>query len=249
MHIRRGLTIIEFLVVLAIVAVIVAIMLPSLPTGPHRALRTQCAANLKAIGQTLFMYAAENSDNLPQFSAPASPVWLTDQHPSTFATFSMGASTTTTASLKVRKFFYCLGNASQDPATWWSNSSRNILGYVFLNDRGAAATVSALPVRPATMSPLAYHTRVNGVRRPGDTEFVFDLLVSDSGSASSFMHTSVVRSLSTPLSYQSSHPSSAYGANILCLDGHVESRNFTPARAVSIQQPNSTPVYFWLPNP
>jgi prepilin-type processing-associated H-X9-DG protein/prepilin-type N-terminal cleavage/methylation domain-containing protein len=54
---RGGFTLVEMLVVVAIVTVLVAMLLPALARARDHAKRTKCAANLRAIGQAMMMYA------------------------------------------------------------------------------------------------------------------------------------------------------------------------------------------------
>jgi prepilin-type N-terminal cleavage/methylation domain-containing protein/prepilin-type processing-associated H-X9-DG protein len=62
---RRGFTLIELLVVVSIIALLIAILLPSLSRARFRAKLTSCAANLKSIGQGYAVYAAEWQDQIP----------------------------------------------------------------------------------------------------------------------------------------------------------------------------------------
>lgn len=61
----RGFTLIELLVVVGILAVLMAILLPSLGRARDRAKVTKCAANLRSLGQAATTYASEWIDSIP----------------------------------------------------------------------------------------------------------------------------------------------------------------------------------------
>jgi prepilin-type N-terminal cleavage/methylation domain-containing protein len=61
----RGFTLVEMLVVIAIIAVLVALLLPVLSRAKERARRTACLNNLKQVNLALHLYAGENGDVLP----------------------------------------------------------------------------------------------------------------------------------------------------------------------------------------
>src|SRR2546421_9627385 len=66
MHKPRAFTLIEILVVIAIIAILTALLIPAVARARAGAGRARCAAQLRGIGQTLQMYFGENHNTLPK---------------------------------------------------------------------------------------------------------------------------------------------------------------------------------------
>lgn len=63
---RRAFTLIELLVVIAIIGVLLGLLLPSLEHVRHQAYISDCASNLRQIGQGIWMYENDNAGAFPR---------------------------------------------------------------------------------------------------------------------------------------------------------------------------------------
>ncbi len=62
---KQGFTLIELLVVISIIALLIAILLPSLARAKELANRAVCSANVRGIIQSMFIYAQSNNSTFP----------------------------------------------------------------------------------------------------------------------------------------------------------------------------------------
>lgn len=62
---RKGFTLIELMVVVAIIAILVTILMPTLAKARDLAKKATCQASLNGIGKALILYSAQNDDRTP----------------------------------------------------------------------------------------------------------------------------------------------------------------------------------------
>jgi prepilin-type processing-associated H-X9-DG protein len=71
---RRGFGWVELLVIIAILALLVSFLLPSLCRSSETANRVKCASNLRQIGQAILIYSNDNRGALPRTRTSAGPL-------------------------------------------------------------------------------------------------------------------------------------------------------------------------------
>lgn len=67
---RRGFTLIELLVVVSIIALLIAILLPSLKSARGQAKQVVCSTNIRGIGVGIWNYWTENNGRVPYVESP-----------------------------------------------------------------------------------------------------------------------------------------------------------------------------------
>src|SRR5690349_10966625 len=62
---RGGFTVVELLIVIAVLAILAALLLPALAQAKHKALMIKCVSNLHQVGIGLRMYVDDNNETFP----------------------------------------------------------------------------------------------------------------------------------------------------------------------------------------
>lgn len=145
----RGFTLIEVLVVVAIIALLVAILLPSLAQAREMARRAKCGVGLHTLAQAVHIYAAEDKKgyfpdlhnstyrwNTPAYAPPGTPgVKLENESPYVHHN-SLRARDWMMKQYKLeRESFYCPSNPAWNKDNHWAmNSTTSVWGYVYLGN-------------------------------------------------------------------------------------------------------------------
>jgi prepilin-type N-terminal cleavage/methylation domain-containing protein len=224
---RWAFTLIELLVVIAIIAILAAMLLPALSASKAKALRAQCAGNLKQWGVALVLYANDFRDYFPDNTSPEAfdLAWMSFSFNTNFYPqylYKNTPGTSTTGQRKANDVLYC-------PTELWhriyegDQNKVNLIGYDYIPNRARASEYDA-----DGLGAWFYRKRPGTEYRNAPT--MGDVLQWRTPGGW------VDPGLGTPYP-TCAHRGAAYapqGANFLYEDGHVGWRKFDPANTNSI---------------
>jgi prepilin-type N-terminal cleavage/methylation domain-containing protein/prepilin-type processing-associated H-X9-DG protein len=173
---KRGFTLVELLVVIAVLAVLVALLLPALQRARNQARAVACMSNLRQIGMALVTYASDNRMAIPhrlsEFNGSSYPWYY-------FLNGRSASGTVYLAGLNNwdhddRTVFRC--PEMEYPNLYpiksaWVHSTYGMRG------RGPSDPVLSsvsIPASPGVTRTVMYAIHVNRIRQPGTYPLVFD---------------------------------------------------------------------------
>ncbi len=228
---RRGFTLLELLVVTAIVMILAGLMLAAIRPVRATAQRTQCAQNLRQLSTGLFAYAADHDNNLP----PVLLAWPSNAgQENTWGwlvwpyIYNGKLPSYPLNDIQMQRSIYpnVRPNAFRCPAT------RDAVIYIGSIKSGLSGRMSyGLNNTPLAQDPWNYRTTpipLSRITRPAQAAMVLEASYAEANFGTYRDNVGLVP-----------HQN---GANILFYDGHVEWRT-----ATAILQANSTDV-FWTGN-
>jgi prepilin-type processing-associated H-X9-DG protein len=202
---RRAFSLVELLVLIAIVAVLIALLMPSLAGAREGARRTACLANLHQTAAALHNYANQNRAKLPVHDGPSRYLWDLP-----FATRDA-----LLESGCARRTLYCPGYADQDTDdSYLAQAGYCVSGYFWMTKR-------LDPGMPPLVNGHGYQ-RVITVLGSTQVEVVADV------NASQQLHFAGIADEAS-LAHASNHlrRDLPAGGNVLYLDGHAAWRPFS----------------------
>jgi prepilin-type processing-associated H-X9-DG protein len=237
---RRGLTLIELLVIVSLLSLLVATQVPALSRAAVQTKRGQCAANLRQFTQAMHIYAGENDDRLPTNSV-GYWAWDVSSYIGTFVE-STGSKWTV---------MYCPGTTPRfsDSDNWQFynfGTGYRVIGYA--NTFPGNSTLTATNINPTlTPAPMQVGFGLYTTALASQRVLLADATISNYGQNDpavryTYNYTEITGGY--PWHHCSPHLMGRLpaGGNLGMLDGHVEWRRFDD---MTPRTQGSSPVFWW----
>ena len=233
-----GFTLIELLIVIGIIGVLIGLLFPVVSNARVSAKKTQCAANLRTIGQAMMAYGTDNDRKVPVFGSDGNFLWNIPKR-TRDALVKNGAE---------RRTLYCPMVEGEGDETYWNSDSdteldkgHTVVGYCFLTKR--------LPLPPADPASLASDQLASSKfeftekdtkkafkkklrdsfaqPRASELELVTDMVMSTGSGATTRKFTALGGvNPYNQTTHLTADKKRAEGGNILFMDGRVEWRRW-----------------------
>ena len=180
----QGFTLVELLVVMAIIAILAALLLPALGGAKAKAKRSTCLNNLKQVNLAVQLYAGDNQDNLPA-AANTTTVYSGNGDGSGTNLWMVfykrlvknyaGVVGASSAQDKVFAcpadlFYYDYPSGLYHAVSWHDQLDSDYSSYGFNGLRGTAESLPSLPGQ--TTFPGVFGWKFAAIKEPGKTVLV-----------------------------------------------------------------------------
>ena len=246
---HHGFTLVELLIVIAIIGVLVGLLMPAVSNARESARKTACASNLRQLGAALMAYGADNDRKIPYFTdptpappAPYQPDSATDQ----LWEISWKTRDAVARGLGAKESLFCPSSDFREDVNRYSafppgatkSEEVCVTSYFWLIQRGKgqlnrSSITLQYPV-PNNKPPFSKLRTGFDQARAAEMELVTDLTVSTGTNSNNRKYTGLTGNTPKWQAYRTvgtNHivrgtvkPS---GANVLFMDGRVEWRNWS----------------------